>query len=168
MKALSAIGGGLAGAVAVTLIHESVRRLVPEAPRMDLLGMEAISKGIDAAGGDQPGRQALFNWAMAGDIVTNAMYYSIAGIGKDKNIWLKSSMLGLAAGLGAVSLPAPLGLDPKHSNRSLQTQLMTVGLYVAGSLVTAAVLKLLSTNRAKRTEARSRDWERKLVTSAMS
>src|ERR1700694_48088 len=116
MKTLAALGGGLAGACAVSLIHETVRRIVPEAPRMDLLGMNAISKGLRAAGYERPGREQLFTWALAGDIISNAFYYSLAGIGQEKNVWLKSAALGFAAGAGAVLLPGPLGLNEKHSN----------------------------------------------------
>jgi hypothetical protein len=167
MKPLAALGGGLAGAVAVTLIHESVKRLVPQAPRMDLLGMNAVSKGLDVAGLRTPDDDKLFTWALAGDIVTNALYYSAAGVGKEKNLWVRSSLLGLAAGVGAVTLPGPLGLEERHSNRSLSTQLMTVGLYVAGSVVTAAIVKLLSDRADKRKQRRSHEWEKKLVTSAV-
>jgi hypothetical protein len=163
MKPLTALGGGLAGACAVTLIHETIRRIVPEAPRMDLLGMQAISKGLDAAGIDKPGENQLFTWAMAGDIVSNSLYYSLAGIGREKDAWVKSSLLGLAAGIGAVSLPGPLGLNENHSNKTVATKLMTVGLYVAGALVTTAVMKLLEKRREKRNEI----WQERLVTSAM-
>src|SRR5688500_2393303 len=81
---LTALGGGLAGACAVTLIHETVRRIVPEAPRLDLLGMTAIEKGLRAAGKKAPGETQLFTWALAGDIVTNSLYFSLAGVGKEK------------------------------------------------------------------------------------
>lgn len=168
MKPLTALGGGLAGAVAVTLIHESVRRLVPQAPRMDLLGMNAISKGLNAAGLPKPKEQTLFTWALVGDLASNALYYSMAGIGKEKNVWLKSSLLGLAAGIGAVALPGPLGLEKRHSNRTLTTQLMTIGLYVAGSMVTAGIIKFLAGKSEERKARRKEEWERKLVTSAMS
>lgn len=43
MKLSSAIGGGIAGALVLTAIHETVRRLNDSAPRMDLLGMEAMA-----------------------------------------------------------------------------------------------------------------------------
>jgi hypothetical protein len=163
MKPITALGGGVAGALAVTLIHESVKRIVPQAPRMDLLGMNAIAKGLNAAGWKTPGGNTLYAMALAGDLVSNALYYSIAGIGKEKNIWLRSSLLGLAAGIGAVTLPGPLGLNERHSNRTLTTQLMTVGLYVTGALVTTAIIKLL----AKKKEKKSQEWEGRLVTSAM-
>lgn len=163
MKTIASLGGGLAGACAVTLIHESVRKIVPNAPRMDLLGMNAISKGLNAAGIKAPTGNKLYTMALAGDILSNAIYYSFAGVGKEKNIWLKSSMLGLAAGVAAVALPASLGLDEKHSARTTETRLMTVGLYVAGALVATAIMKLL----AKKKHKRNQEWERRLVTSAM-
>src|SRR5215207_1406053 len=102
MKTIAALGGGLAGAAAVTLIHETIKRIVPQAPRMDLLGMNAISKGLGAAGLKKPNQEKLFTLALAGDLLSNSLYYSMAGIGKEKNAWLRASLLGLAAGIGAV------------------------------------------------------------------
>lgn len=168
MKTLSALGGGLAGAFAVTLIHETVRRVVPEAPRMDLLGMNAIRKGLDKAGLKKPSDDQLFTWALVGDLVSNSLYYSMAGIGKDKNVWVRSALLGLAAGIGAVTLPGPMGLEERHSNKSLTTQVITVGLYVAGAVATAAVMKWLNSSRERRERRRRDVWEQRLVTSAMS
>jgi hypothetical protein len=167
MKAIASLGGGLAGAAAVTLIHESVKRIVPTAPRMDLLGMNALSKGLKAAGIETPNRAQLFAITMAGDIIANSLYYSLAGVGKEKNIWWRSAALGLVAGIGAVSLPGPLGLEEKHSNRTLSTKIMTVGLYVAGALVTTAAIKLFSKKVENTRHRRHQEWERKLVTSAM-
>lgn len=163
MKTATAIAGGLAGAATVTLLHESIRRVAPEAPRMDRLGMQAIEKGLKKAGKKVPREDALFTAALVGDLVSNALFYSAAGIGKEENIWKRSAALGLAAGVGAVLLPKPLGLSSKYSNRTLTTQLMTVGLYVTGALVTTAVIKLL--NRKKR--VKHNEWEQRLVTSAM-
>jgi hypothetical protein len=163
MKTIASLGGGLAGACAVTLLHESVRKIVPKAPRMDLLGMNAISKGLNAAGIKTPTGNKLYTLAMAGDILSNSIYYALAGTGNEKNIWLKSSLLGLAAGVAAVALPGPMGLNEKHSARSTQTRLMTVGLYVAGALVATSIMKIL----ANRKDRKHQEWERRLVTSAM-
>jgi hypothetical protein len=163
MKPIAALGGGIAGAAAVTLIHESIKKIVPEAPRMDLLGMNAISKALNKAGLKTPSDTKLFVIAMTGDLIANSLYYSLAGVGKEKNIWLRSAALGLAAGIGAVTLPGPLGLEERHSTRTTATKIMTVGLYVAGALVATAVIKLL----AKKKQRHNQEWERKLVTSAM-
>ena len=143
MKATTALGGGLAGAASITLIHEAVKRIAPDAPRMDLLGMNALSKTMKNMGKTPPPPQKLYAWTMAGDLLSNSLYYSIAGIGKGKNALLKGSLLGLAAGLGAVLLPKPMGLNEEYSNRTPATKLMTVGLYLAGGLITAAVLKAM-------------------------
>lgn len=163
MKVTNVLAGGLAGAATVTLLHEGIRRVVPDAPRMDRLGMQAIAKGLKKAGRKVPNADALFTVAMAGDLVSNAIYYSATGIGEEKNIWTRGSLLGLAAGVGAVLLPGPLGLSKKHSNKTVATQVMTVGLYMTGALVTTAVIKLLN----KKKEKKNIEWERKLVTSAM-
>lgn len=163
MKPINALGGGLAGAAAVTLIHETVKRIVPESPRLDVLGMNAISKGMHAAGLKRPAQKALFNWALAGDLISNSIYYSLAGIVQEKNPWARSTALGLAAGIAAVALPERIGLNDKYSNKSTSTKLMTIGLYVAGALVTTAVLKLLDRKKQKKDKV----WEHRLVTSAM-
>jgi len=163
MKTIASLGGGLAGACAVTLIRESVRKIVPKAPRMDLLGMNAISKGLNAAGIKTPTGNRLYTLALAGDILSNSIYYSFAGKGSDKNLWIKSSLMGLAAGLAAVTLPGPLGLEKSHSSRTTETKLMTVGLYIAGALIATGIMKLM----AKKKYKKNQEWERRLVTSAM-
>lgn len=163
MKASTVFAGGLAGATAVTLIHESIKAVIPQAPRMDRLGMQAIEKGLRKANKPVPNQQALFTIAMAGDLISNALYYSAAGIGSEKNIWVRSGLLGLAAGIGALVLPGPLGLNKQYSNRTVTTQILTVGLYVAGSMATAAVIKMLNHKKRKS----HKEWERRLVTSAM-
>jgi hypothetical protein len=163
MKTIASLGGGLAGACAVTLIHESVKKIVPDAPRLDILGMNVLSKGMRLAGAKTPEQRKLFAGALVGDIVSNAIYYSMAGLGKEKNVWLRSSLLGLTAGISAVLLPEYLGLNEKHTNKSISTKLLTIGMYVAGSLVTTSVMKLLEKKKHKHNQ----EWERRLVTSAM-
>jgi len=163
MKTIASLGGGLAGACAVTLMQQSIKKIVPAAPRMDLLGMNAISKGLNAAGIKTPTGNKLYTMALAGDILSNSLYYSMTGAGNEKNIWLKNSLFGLAAGIAAVTLPGPLGLEEKHGNRTTPTKLMTIGLYVAGALVATAITKLLNKKKSRQNQ----EWERRLVTSAM-
>ncbi len=141
-KKLLALESGLAGASVLTLIHETLRRINPNAPRMDLLGMNALAKGLRSLNENVPNKSKLFLLTMAGDIIGNSLYYSLTGLGAKKNIWLKGSLLGLGAGLGAVLLPKPLGLIVAPSNRTTQTKLMTIALYTVGGIVTAAVAHL--------------------------
>lgn len=139
MKLTAAIGGGIAGAIVLTAIHETVRRSNSNAPRMDLLGMEAIAKTLDSVGAKIPREDTLFKLTMAGDLVSNSLYYSVAGFGNERYALLRGAILGLAAGIGAVYLPKPLGLNEAPSNRSYQTQLMTVALYSIGGLAAGAI-----------------------------
>lgn len=149
MKLLSAIAGGFAGAAALTLLHESVRRLNRDAPRMDLLGMEALSKTLQSIKVPVPDDDNLFKITMAGDIITNSLYYSLAAVGDEKKVILRGILLGLAAGFGAVYLPKPLGLNEATANRTTETKLITVGLYVAGGIVAAITSMLIEKTESK-------------------
>ncbi|QCR24237.1 hypothetical protein [Pontibacter sp. SGAir0037] len=142
MAILKALASGLAGACVLTLLHETTRHTVPNAPRMDLLGMRAIADIMKGAGKEPPADDKLHRMAMAGDIVSNSLYYSLAGTGN--GAWLRGALLGAGAGLGAIVLPGPLGLGEAPSSRTPQTKAMTFGLYLAGGLVAAAVGHLLA------------------------
>lgn len=144
MSLLKALGSGLAGALALTAIHETVRRVSPDAPRMDVLGMRAIAKSLRAAGAKPPDEGTLFNVTLAGDVASNSLYYALVGLGDPKNAVARGTLLGLAAGLGAVLLPGPLGLGTDASARTPATQLMTVAWYTAGGLVAGAAMQTLS------------------------
>lgn len=149
MKAIAALGGGLAGAVTLTLIHETVRKFDPKAPRMDLLGKQALTKLIKSMGKQPPAEDKLFGITMAGDIISNALYYSVAGLGSKKDILFNGAKLGLVAGLGAVFLPKHIGLNNAPSNRTLKTEIFTVAYYLIGSLVASAVIKKLDKKTKK-------------------
>jgi hypothetical protein len=149
MKLTESLIGGVAGATVLTLIHETARRVNPDAPRMDLLGMRAIAKLMQGAGETPPGDSQLHNLAMAGDLISNSLYYSLIGAGKKDSVWLRGALLGLGAGVGGVVLPGPLGLGEKPSARTPQTQAMTVAWYLAGGLTAAAVSFLLAKTRKK-------------------
>lgn len=110
---------------------------------MDILGMRSISKIMKGIGEEPPqDEEELHNWSLAGDVVSNSLYYSLAGTGKDA--WWRGAILGAAAGAGAVLLPGPLGLGEEPSNRTSKTQAMTVGYYLLGGMVAAAVGYALS------------------------
>ena len=108
---------------------------------MDVLGMRTLSKTMRATGHEPPAEDKLFGWTMLGDIVSNALYYSLTGTGK--GVWLKGPALGLAAGVGGVMLPGPLGLGEGPSNRTTQTKVMTVAWYLLGGIATAAATQCL-------------------------
>ncbi|WP_201987061.1 hypothetical protein [Hymenobacter rubidus] len=142
MKPLHSLTAGLAGAVALTALHETIRHLRPaDAPRMDVLGMRGLRKLFNQAEAPQPDGSTLFGLTMVGDIVSNGLYYSLVGSGR--HALRRGLLLGLAAGVGGVVLPGPLGLGEAPSGRTPQTKLMTVAWYTAGGLVAGTVARAL-------------------------
>lgn len=128
---------GLAGAVTVTLLNETVRRALPHAPRIEVIGERALAGSLDALGVDPPHGAALYRWTLLGDLVSNTVYFGLVGLGARQGAWERGGALGLAAGVGAVVLPRPLGLGRQPGARFPVTPLLTVGWYLAGGLVSA-------------------------------
>ena len=144
MKPLHALTAGLAGAVALTVTHQLLHKIFSVAPRMDLMGEEALTKiSTDAAKTTEP---TLYNITMAGDVGVNTLYYALAAIGDSSNAPARGAALGLAAGIGGVYLPKYLGLTNSYSDRTFKTRLMTVGIYTLGGLVTGLVMSKLDNN----------------------
>ncbi len=131
---INAAVAGTAGAFATNVLHEITRRVVPNAPRVDVLGMQALAKALTASTGGTPTGGDLYRSTLAGDLVSNAAYFSAVGLGGGNAVGL-GLLLGIAAGVGAVVLPPRMGLDPKPTARTGTTGALTVGLYTAGGLV---------------------------------
>lgn len=141
---LRGFASGLAGALTVTLLNEGVRRAVPHAPRMDVIGERGLEKTMSAAGAEPPHGEDLYRAAMLGDVVSNSLYYALVGVGSPNGAWTRGAALGLAAGLGAVFLPHRLGLGRQPNAKAPFTQLLTVAWYFAGGLAAAAVARATS------------------------
>jgi hypothetical protein len=140
MKASSTIGG-LAGAVALTLLNETVKKFSPNAPRLDLLGENAVAKLMKGNSFIPQVVQQYF--PLAGDLVSNSLFYGMARGKNSSNTLVRGALLGLAAGVGAVVLPKEIGLPERHTNKTTETKLMTLGWYVVGGLVAALVINAL-------------------------
>jgi hypothetical protein len=139
---LKALGSGLVGACALTLIHESARRYIDDAPRMDVVGMRAIAKTFRAVDAEPP--IPLHETALAGELVSNSLYYGLVGLGGARDGLRNGALLGLAAGLAAVYLPEPLGLGRQPAKNSTETNLLTVAFYLLGGLAAGGVYQALS------------------------
>ena len=92
---------------------------------------------------EPPADDELHDWALGGDIVSNALYYSLIGLSKPENAVLTGAALGLVAGIGGVTLPGPMGLGTAPTRRTEATAVMTVAWYLLGGLATAGAYTLL-------------------------
>lgn len=148
---LSAALVGLAGALAVTAVHQAAKAAIPStAPRMDVLGRRAIAKGIRAAGGHPPDEDRLQAMALVGELVSNGLYYALVATNGGRSAWLKGTLLGSSAGIGAVVLPPYLGLGSAPSGRTPQTKVMAFLWYLLGGLAAAGVAEMLKSDRKDR------------------
>ena len=131
-----AFASGLAGACAVTLMNETIRKFDEEAPRLDLLGMRALAHVVSP--------DNLRTKAMVGDITSNTLYYSMVGAAPADQAALCGATLGFGAGLGAVMLPGPLGLGADATNRSTKTRVLSVAYYTTAGLLAGMVFRSLA------------------------
>lgn len=147
MAFMESVASGLVGACALTLIHESARQVFADAPRADILGMRAIARPLRGLGVEPPPEDKLYGLTLAGDIVSNSLYYSLVGAGRPETALVRGALLGLAAGVGAVVLPEPLGLGDAPTARTEATKCMTVAWYLAGGLAAAVAYRWLAKQR---------------------
>lgn len=144
MKAFSrAIAAGAVGAATTNVLHELVRRSTRDAPRVDLLGMQALAHLLSAAGTEVPDHGALYGLTLAGDLISNSGYFALLGVAPGDRTLIAGAALGLVAGLGAVYLPGPLGLSTRPTDRGAATRVITVALYGAGGLAAGRAYRAL-------------------------
>jgi hypothetical protein len=147
MKTLKNTIGGFAGAIALNVLHQTLKQFTDKAPHVDLIGEEALNKGLKHLGAKPLKGNTLFASTMAADVVSNAFYYSSIGIGERKNLLARGLAYGMAAGIGALVLTKPMRLNDKPVNKSISTKLLTVGYYMLGGIVTAITIKALTKKR---------------------
>ncbi len=141
-----ALISGAAGAVALTAVHQAARAVTDAAPRMDVLGVRALARGSRAVGIEPPPSEhrGLYGAALAGDLLFNSAYYSMA------TTWTRGAALGLLAGIGALVLPQRLGLGDPPKSELLANRIMTVAWYTFGGLAAAATAQCLTNRRGER------------------
>jgi len=143
MSKIKNLVAGLAGSIMLNLLHESLRKQRSDVPRIDLLGKDALQKTLHYLGTGISNKDDLYKATLTGDIVSNTMYYSLIGAGNPRYIWRRAIVMGFTAGLGAIELPKPMGLNPASVASTDQKKMLTIGYYLFGAIVTAAALTLL-------------------------
>lgn len=144
---------GLGGAVALNIIHESLKKTGDDMPRIDLLGEEALQKSLTCIGVNPiEDENTLYKATLAADVVSNAVYYSLIGLGSKKYVWPRAIGLGLAAGVGALALPKPMGLNPEPVTKTKKAAALTVAYYLAGAMITGLLVKSLYNEKVPKAE----------------
>jgi hypothetical protein len=110
---------------------------------MDVIGMRALSSLIRSFGGRPPRGRTLFRETLAGDLLSNTLYYALVGAGSRQTRLSRGILLGAAAGLGAAVLPPLIGLGRQPGERRPKTPLMTIAWYTAGGIAAALAGRLL-------------------------
>ncbi len=140
-RILAAIAGGAAGAATLTVLNELLKRVTPQAPRLDNLARQGLRKTISGTGATPPNGDTLHWGSLAGDFAANTAYYGTAlAFGPGVAKWL-APVLGAGAGVGSVVIPAPVGLDTNQTARTEMTKMLAVGLYLAGGVAAAATYR---------------------------
>lgn len=142
---VASVVGGLAGAATLTLLNETVKRFDAEAPRLDLLGRNAVAKLVK--GNTVAPLRLIKNSkpiALAGDLISNSLYYAMAEAPTKKQTLIRGALLGTVAGVGAVTLAKPMGIDPYVGEQPNKTKALTVAYYLVGGLVAAAMINLIA------------------------
>ncbi len=140
----AALWSGLAGSLVLTLIHETARRTLPDAPRMDTYGRRVLARSLEAVGLEPPPRDTAQAIALVGDLVANGLWYSLVGTRPAAaNPLLAGALLGTAAGLTSIVIPPKLGLGKRPRGVTVRTKAMTLGWYLAGGLAAGLAYRQL-------------------------
>jgi hypothetical protein len=130
----AALASGAAGALALTAVHQLARQRVRMAPRMDVLGMRAIARGMHRLNRRPPTGRRLYRATLAADLFSNTAYYAAVALA-GRQALRAGAALGVAAGLGALVVPPIIGLDRPPYAHAWSNRLMTVAWYTLGGLV---------------------------------
>jgi hypothetical protein len=136
------LGAGLVGTAALTLAHEVAHRVAPESPRLDVLGMRAIARGLRAAGDENlPRGRSLPLLAYAADLALNSAFYGWA-VGRRPGAWLRGALAGLGAGLSAALIGPHFGLN-RTTGYHWGRRASMVALYAFGGLAAGAATSVI-------------------------
>ena len=137
-----ALKAGVVGASALNALHESARRIDPNAPRVDSVAMRAVQRFILGPLNIHLSERNLYVATLAGDLISNSLFYAgiVGAFRKNgaKSVVARSVVFGLGAGLLTAALPPLLRLGRQPTREPLKSESLTVAWYAIGALVTAA------------------------------
>lgn len=143
MDTKRALQAGVIGAVTLNVVHESARRVIPNAPRVGEVAMRGMQKFVLNPIGFKPSHRNLRLLTLASDLVSNSLYYAaVVGAGRTKNakaIWQRSALFGLLAGVLTIALPPVFRVRNQPTRNFPVTATLTAVWYLIGALTTATI-----------------------------
>jgi hypothetical protein len=137
MKSVLSLGSGAVVEEAVATLNYMAGRQLPGAPRLDILGRQLAAAAFDGLGIRPPHGWPMKALALVGSLISNSIFYGLVGLGRPGTAWLRGGALGLAMGLGVLTLPAALGADQRETGRPPRAKVATLGWYVLGGIIAA-------------------------------
>jgi hypothetical protein len=127
---VQALGYGLAGAAAATLVSETAKRARPS---FSPLGFLSKKRRLQTPFGRK---------TLAGAILSTPLLSNLMGGRSVKRDLLRSALLGVSAGVGSLAMPQQKGVWGARGGRA-GSGLTTIGRLLAGGLIAAAASRLL-------------------------
>ena len=131
------IGSGLVGATSVAALNYLAARYLPGAPRLDVLGLQLTTAAFKKLGIHPPGGLPAKVLALLGSLASNSMFYGLVRLGAPKTAWLRGGALGLAMGLGVLTLSPAFGVGKRETGRTPTTKAGTLIWYILGGMLAA-------------------------------
>ncbi|MFZ6009551.1 MAG: hypothetical protein ACOYXT_04325 [Bacteroidota bacterium] len=142
MKVTSALGG-LAGACALALLNEGTKKIDKHVPELNLLEMNSLARIVKGPKMLPLASKELFPDTIASDLITTSLYYGMANGAGKRDTFIRGTLLGLGAGIGALTLSNRNGEGAAQANRNVATKALTIALYVTSGLIAAAAINFL-------------------------
>ena len=143
------IGSGLVGASSVAVLNYLAGRFLPGAPRLDILGLQLATTAFKKLGIRPPSGLPAQALALLGSLASNSMFYGLVGLGGPKTAWLRGGALGLAMGLGVLTLPPAFGIGKRETGRTPTAKAGTLIWYILGGIVAALTFAASHENKRR-------------------
>ncbi len=135
------MSSGVVAAATIAGLQQLTRKLMYDAPRMDVLGERLIEKTFQQFGRRPPEATRALSWAL-GNVGSDTLLFAVVGAGSPRRPFVRGALVGAATGVAAVVLPPALGLSSRYTARTWRTALTTVGMYVAAGLTAAGATQM--------------------------
>ena len=134
---LSTAVRGLAGAFALALIDQGIRRVNKAVPHFDL---HRMNTGVKIMNPRLPVLDRIFPLSLGGGMISNSLYYSLAKGKTYQQTLLRGALLGLGAGIGTLVMPRRTTGAGSTVKATTKEKLFNVAWYVVGGVVAASAI----------------------------